>query len=178
MDNANSSVAALVNDAQKGKAHAFKELYNRFSDLMFNISIRMTGDKQETDDIIQESFINAFQNLHQLKDKKLFGAWLRKIVVNTCLRHLKNKLDLDDLPHEYETEEENSDWISVYDHSAIHHAIKKLPVGCRQVFLLYVTEDYPHKKIAALLGISESTSKSQYARAKKLLKEQLVKNNG
>lgn len=138
----------------------------------------MTGDKQEAADIIQESFINAFQNLHQLKDKKMFGAWLRKIVVNACLRQLKNKFDPDKLPEEYEAREEDADWISEYDHSAIHQAIKKLPEGCRQVFLLYVTEDYQHKKIASLLGISESTSKSQYARAKKLLKEQLIKNNG
>jgi RNA polymerase sigma-70 factor (ECF subfamily) len=139
----------------------------------------MIGDRQEAEDIIQESFLKAFEGLHRLKDTERFGGWLRQIIINTCIDRIKKKIDFSQLSAGFDLiDEDNSDRFSEVDFTALHYAIKRLPDGCRQIFLLYVSEDYSHKQIASLLKISESTSKSQYARAKKLLKEQLSKGNG
>lgn len=175
----NEMVVVLIQQAIEGKQYAFKELYDLFSNPMFNICIRMTGSRDEAEDIVQDSFIKAFQKLSELKDKRRFGAWLRKIVVNNCLKHASNKIDFKTLSDEnHAPAEPTTDWIEDFSHAALHNAIKALPDGCRQIFLLYVVENYSHKDIGSMLSISESTSKSQYARAKKLLKQKLVSCNG
>ena len=178
MEADNTKIIALVSAAIEGDRFAFRELYNLFSNSMFNICIRMTADRQDAEDIVQESFIKAFNNFKNLKDKRTFGGWLRTIVVNTCIGHIKNKTDLRQLGHINEfADEDDSEWFKEIDINTLHTAIKQLPAGCRQIFLLYVNEDYSHKEIGKLLNVSESTSKSQYLRAKKILKEKLL-NNG
>ena len=179
MEAADTSLIALVSNAIEGEETAFKELYNLFSSTMFNICIRMTGNRQEAEDIVQESFIKAFESLRQLKDGRMFGGWLRKIVINNCIRHIKRRTDLRQLSAAGDIADDNdAEWLKQTANAALHNSIKNLPEGCRQIFLLYASEDYTHKEIGVLLSISESTSKSQYLRAKKLLKEQLTGDNG
>lgn len=170
------TIVELICSAIEGKNFAFKELYDAFVNPMFNIALRMTGQREEAEDIVQESFQKAFGNLKSLKDKKMFGAWLRKIVVNASILRTKNKILYQDLTLHSDQSKENDDWFTEIDFERLHYAIKELPEGCRQIFVLYVSEDYSHKEIAALLSISESTSKSQYQRAKTLLKKQLRPN--
>jgi len=166
---------SLVNKAIEGHQYAFKALYNQFSNAMFNICIRMTADRQESEDITQEAFFLAFQKLNQLKEKKAFAGWLRRIVITICLQRIKSKINFEQFSSDHEVEDEGIEWVE-FDIDKLYGAIKYLPEGCRQIFLLYVTEDYSHKEIAKSLNISESTSKSQYARAKKLLRNQLITN--
>ena len=91
----------------------------------------MTGSRHEAEDIIQESFIKVFQNLKQLKDKAMFGGWLRKIVINTCIRHTKSKVDLQTLHSDADVVGDNNpEWFKEADYTTLHNAIKKLPEGC------------------------------------------------
>jgi RNA polymerase sigma-70 factor (ECF subfamily) len=137
----------------------------------------MTGDAQNARDVLQDAFILAFKHLKQVKDHRQFGGWLRRIVINECIRFSKRSAtwqSLDDSIHEPAPPEEPGFWANI-SMELIHEAIKHLPEGCRQVFVLYVLEDFSHKEIANHLGISESTSKSQYQRARKLLQERIIK---
>lgn len=143
---------------------------------MFNICTRMTGNRNDAEDILQDAFILAFRKLHQLKEQELFGGWLKRIVVNECIRFSKKSFNWetweDDRNNLYQVEE--IEWWKTISFNIIHQEIKGLPDGCRQVFNLFVVEDFSHKEIAEHLGISESTSKSQYHRARQLLKERIT----
>ena len=137
----------------------------------------MTSNRSDAEDILQDAFIIAFRNLHQLKDALQFGGWLKRIVVNECIRFSKKTIYWNDWEEEktQQIADEATEWWKTVDFNIIHQEIKGLPDGCRQVFNLYVLEDYSHKAIAESLGISESTSKSQYHRARQLLKERITK---
>ena len=159
---------------EDAEAHAW--LYRQYSKAMFNICIRMTGRQQDAEDVLQDAFLAAFKNLDQLKDPLSFGGWLRRIVVNECIRFSKTMV-----PHaEWNSDEHeqaassSEEWWSMVSLETLHREIKLLPGGCRQVFVLYAMEDYTHRDIAASLGISESTSKSQYHRARQLLRQRIT----
>jgi RNA polymerase sigma factor (sigma-70 family) len=144
---------------------------------MFNICMRMCRSREDAEDLLQESFVLAFRNLRQLKEPANFGGWLKRIVINECIRYTKKTirwLELEDSHYQIPYDEEDR-WFSDIPASRINEEIKKLPDACRAVFNLYAVEDLSHRDIAAALGISESTSKSQYHRARHLLKERIVK---
>jgi RNA polymerase sigma-70 factor (ECF subfamily) len=177
LETPNHILTNLVKKARNGNADAQSSLYQQFSKAMFNICIRMTGNRSNAEDVLQDAFIIAFKSLHQLKEDVFFGGWLRRIVVNECIRYSKKTLywqDWDEADHEHRTDDA-VEWWQEIDMAIIHQHIKELPNGCRQVFNLYVLEDYSHKQIADNLGVSEGTSKSQYSRAKQLLKERITK---
>ncbi|MFL9482165.1 RNA polymerase sigma factor [Chitinophagaceae bacterium LWZ2-11] len=163
--------------ARHGDTNAQALLYQQYSKAMFNICTRMAGNRNDAEDILQEAFIKAFNNLHQLKEDVLFGGWLKTITVNECIKHSKKTFywnDWDDTHNDMLSVEE-PEWWKTISFDLIHKEIKALPEGCRQIFSLYVFEDYSHRDIAETLGISESTSKSQYHRARQLLKERISK---
>jgi len=138
----------------------------------------MCSDTELSKDILQDAFINAFRNLAQLKDDNLFGGWLKRIVINECLRQMKQSKRVTDFAESsFEIPVEEGGWFEDIDISVVNEEIKKLPDGCRQVFVLYALEDYSHKEVANTLQISESTSKSQYQRARALLRERLLNIN-
>jgi len=143
---------------------------------MYNICLRMTGNKQDAEDILQEAFYLAFVNMNKLKKMESFGAWLKKIVVNQCILFLRKQIHFIDVETaKQETDNETDDWLSEISMETINKEIQNLPDGCRVVFNLYLLENYSHKQIAEMMGISESTSKSQYHRAKNILRTQLKK---
>jgi RNA polymerase sigma-70 factor (ECF subfamily) len=170
-----------VREAQNGDDTALSWLYGQYAKAMFNICFRMTGNKNDAEDVLQDSFLIAFKNLSQLKEVKQFGGWLRRIVVNECIRYCKKSLlwknqEEQEYKEEYNNiTDDETEWWKEVSLASIHQSIKTLPDGCRQVFNLYALEDYSHKQIAESLGISENTSKSQYHRARQLLKERIVK---
>ncbi len=168
---------AVVRKACLGDQPSQAWLYRQYSKAMFNICTRMTGNLSDAEDLLQESFMIAFRNLKQLKEPAQFGGWLKRIVVNECIRFCKkNTYQTAWDEHWDETlSNEEPEWWQTVDIKMVHQEIKNLPDGCRQVFNLYVLEDYSHKDIASHLGISESTSKSQYHRARQLLKERITK---
>ncbi len=173
----------IIGKAKLGDETALELLYNNYNKAMYSICLRMVATKDDAEDLLQESFIIAFKNINQLKDDRQFAGWLKRITVNECIRFCKKRLQTnswDDVSFEERIEDETHWWQDV-SLSTLHTAIRNLPEGCRQVFNLFVIEDYSHKEIANSLNISESTSKSQYHRARKLLKEQIlikIKNNG
>ena len=158
-----------------GEAKAW--LYEQYSKAMFNICMRMTGNRNDAEDLLQDAFIIAFKSLHQLKDAVQFGGWLKRIVVNECIRFSKKNVRWNDWEEDKNQHlaNEETEWWKTVNFEIIHREIRGLPEGCRQVFNLYVLEDYSHKAIAENLGITESTSKSQYHRARQLLKERITK---
>ncbi len=165
-----------VLQAATGNATAQALLYHSFHKAMFNICMRMAGSRALAEDILHDAFILAFRNIHQLKQPEAVAGWLRRIVVNECTRQSRNSINWDDWAetHDRITDGEG-DWWEGISLEIIHREIKNLPDGCRQVFVLYALEDFTHKEIAASLGISESTSKSQYHRSRTLLKERILK---
>lgn len=137
----------------------------------------MMGNRVEAEDVLQEAFLLAFKNLGQLKQPELFGGWLRRIVTNECIRFSKKMLKTTEWKDEHEEipeEDSQAEWWMGISPDLVHEQIKSLPDGCRQVFVLYVIEDFGHGDIARQMDISESTSKSQYQRARKLLKERIT----
>jgi len=141
-----------------------------------NVSMRIVNDKYEAEDVLQESFVKAFQSLDKFRNESTFGSWMKRIVINGSINQVKKKklrfVELNErLPVE-ESEELQED--IPYTVRDVHEAVKRLADGFRIVFSLYMFEDLSHKEIAAQLGISESTSKSQLSRARKQLRELLI----
>lgn len=159
----------LVSRCKKGDVHAFRELYNAYSAAMYNICLRMTGNPADAEDTLQEAFMQVFRNIDRLENAGSVTAWIKRIVVNHCLSHLRKKKvyfeEVDNLDIEEEkaiVDEDNFAWTV----AAIKEAIHVLPHGYRTVLNLYIFEEYSHKEIANMLDISESTVKTQYMRAK------------
>ncbi|RYG54223.1 MAG: sigma-70 family RNA polymerase sigma factor [Chitinophagaceae bacterium] len=177
MEQATTILTAMVKKARQGDEDAKAWLYRQYSETMFNICMRMAGNKVNAEDLLQDAFIKAFTNLSQLKQPEIFGGWLRRITVIECLRHGKRTINWKQLDDERQsvTEDDPGPWWADISMALVNEAIRELPNGCRQVFVLYALEDYRHQDIAKELGISESTSKSQYQRARQLLKDQLTK---
>lgn len=175
MEATNNIPATLVQNAMKGNALAQGQLYQLYSKAMFQICIRMVGNREQAEDLLQDAFILAFKNLSQLKEPLQFGGWLRRIVVNECIRFSKKQIRYQ--PWEEHLEDQAAEaglaWWKTISLDMLHQQIKALPNGCREIFNLYAIEDFSHKEIAQQLGISESTSKSQYHRAKQLLRSSI-----
>ena len=136
----------------------------------------MTGNKTDAEDLLHDAFIYAFEHLGQVKQPAAFGGWLGRIVVGKCIRFSKTNLRWNELNNDHtgEPSEEEAVWWTNIPLEKVQEEIKNLPNGCRQVFVLFTLENFGHKAIAENLGISESTSKSQYQRARQLLKERLT----
>ncbi len=168
----------LVKQCKKGDRQAQNELYKLYAAAMFNICRRMMGNNEDARDVLQDAFTNAFVNLYKLKEEITFSAWLKRIVVNHCINALrKNKMQFQELEAKHDAAENDDDWNSEYtEHEVkrIMKAISLLPEGGRVVLNLYLFEGYDHKEIAGILQITESTSKAQYSKAKKKLRELLT----
>ena len=163
--------------ASRGDNQARASLYNQFSRQMFSICVRMTGNYDDAKDLLHDSFIAAFDRIGQLKESHLFGPWLRRITVNECIRHTRKLFLWQPVDEEVlgTADDESVDWLKEIGFAKIQMEITNLPGGCREIFNLYVLEDFTHQEIAETLNISVSTSKSQYQRARQLLKERLLK---
>jgi len=160
----------LVQLCKKGNKKAQHKLYKMYSKAMYNIAIRMTGDRETAEDILQDAFIKAFTEIEKLIDEKAFGGWLKRIVINRCLdeiRKQKNVASFDMLAEKHsEIAEEINENVDV---EMVHNMIKRLPEGARQVLVLRALEGYRYAEIAERLDITESTAKTQFFRAKQLL---------
>jgi len=172
--------AHLVKQCQEGDRKAQHELYQLYSRAMFNICTRMMSNHAEAQDCLQEAFIDAFRHISRFDESATFGAWLKRITINKCISALRkrkrlNWVNLDQADASAVSVEFSEVDPGEADGKAarIQAAIKQLPTGCRAVFTLYALEGYQHKEIAEILEISESTSKSQYNRARKLLRASL-----
>ncbi|HEV9035595.1 MAG TPA: RNA polymerase sigma factor [Puia sp.] len=163
--------------AGQGDPNAQADLYRHYSKAMYSLCIRMTGDPDDAKDVLQDTFITAFRHLGQLKQPAAFAGWLRRITINKCIQFGKNNDQWSSLDQEATHPEEDQDgawWLKI-PIQLVQWEIKNLPAGCRQVFVLFALENFGHRDIARNLGISESTSKTQYQRARKLLRDRITK---
>lgn len=167
----------LIERSIHGDHRAQLRLYRKYVKAMYNTVIRMVPNKMDAEDIIQESFVKVFRNLKQFQGSSTLGAWIKKITINTTLNFIqrKQKISFTDLEETKGIAAINLEKKeSKVDIKTIHHAIKQLPEGSRLVFTLHQIEGYQHQEIAQILGISLSTSKSQYQRARRLLQKRLT----
>lgn len=162
----------------KNNATAQEALYNRFSPRMLGVCYRFAKNREDAEDMLQEGFIKVFTQIHQYRNEGALEGWIRRIIVHTCINNLKknkkfaDSLDIIHAKSIYINEELIP---SIMQAKQVVECIRMLPIGYRTVLNLYAVEGYPHKEIAAMLDIEESTSRSQYTRAKAMLEEILVK---
>lgn len=154
-------------------------LYDQYSRFLLGICMRYATDKAEAEDILQDSFLKIFFNIKDFSGTGSFMGWLRKVAVNTAITHYHKNL-------KYRYHVEIEEYVSVetgvtsfeedfFTSEELYKVLNELPAGYRMVFNLYAVEGYKHKEIAEMLGIDTNTSKSQYSRAKAVLRDKLEK---
>lgn len=165
----------IVEKCKRGNRRAQFELYRLYSRAMYNICLRMVQQEQEAEDLLQDSFVDIFSKLHTFRYQSSIGAWIKRIVVNNCINHLKrNRLLFEQLEPWHtgiEDAKPEPDEVPAFQMEQVKKAIHTLPDGYRVVFSLYLLEGYDHKEIGEILGVTEATSKSQYSRAKRKLRQ-------
>lgn len=175
-----SFIETLIHGCLSGDAKAQKALYKVFSKKMFVHCYRYLRNKEDAEDVLVQGFLKVFQNINKLEyqGEKAFEGWVRKIIVNEALIFLRTK-EKTLLSDHTEAEEIQSIDIEFSTLCAedIYTMIASLPTGLRTVFNLYAIEGYSHHEIAMMLEIAESTSRSQLMKARRMLQDQLTKNN-
>lgn len=152
-------------------------LYDYYSKQMMAVSMRYAKSTLEAEDILQESFIKVFAKISTFRMESKLGTWIKRIVINTALNHQRSKLymyPMVDVDTMYDLKDDHEAPISAFHVEELTKMIQSLPMGCQMIFNLYAIEGYQHNEIAEALNIKEGTSKSQYARARQLLKEMLL----
>lgn len=166
----------LIEACVKGERSAQRQLYDLFSKRMYLVCLRYTKSQMEAEDVLQESFIKVFNNLKGYRGDSRLDYWIKRIVINTALNSQRKKLymypmvDVEDVKNEFS----ESRALSNFEMEDLLIMIRELPTGCQTIFNLFAIEGYSHKEIAKMLEVSEGTSKSQFARARKLLKEKIA----
>lgn len=167
----------LIARCKMGDRNAHYKLYKLYSRAMYNVGYRITGREEDAEDAIQEAFISAFRNLSNYRGDASFGAWLKRIVVNKAINILK-KRRFESMPDDEQwdvaEEAETTEYKEELTVERVKNAINLLPDGYRAVLTLYLLEGYDHQEIAEVLGVTESTSKSQLNRAKGKLRDLLM----
>jgi RNA polymerase sigma-70 factor (ECF subfamily) len=165
----------IIERSRKGNRQAQYQLYKQYSKAMFNICYRMMNDRSDAEDMLQESFSEAFRRLDSFRFESTFGAWLKMIVINKCINEIKRKKaqleffeDMSPFEDEEDLTDEQETGLSA---EKIRKAMEELPKGSRMIFSLYLLEGYDHQEISEILNISESNSKTQYMRAKQRIRE-------
>jgi len=165
----------IIERSKKGNRNAQYHLYQQYSKAMFNICFRFMNNREEAEDMLQESFSEAFSKLASFRYESAFGAWLKRIVINKCINELKRKKTqlefFEDMSPFNNHEAKGDEYESGLSAETIKKAMQQLPRGSRMIFSLYLLEGYDHEEISQILSISESNSKTQYMRAKQRIKE-------
>lgn len=169
--------AIELKDFINGKKAAFDKVYAVFSPFMYGTCLRYSRCADDAQDILQETFIKVFKNRSQYDHKIPMAAWLKTITIRTALNYIRDRYryqlkENDTYFDEAISEEEPTD-LSEVRREKLLHTLQQLPDGYRMVFNLYVIDNLTHKEIADYLSISEGTSKSQYSKAKKMLRDLL-----
>ena len=163
----------LIEKAKHNDRLAQKQLYDQYAPALLSVCRLYITDLQFAEDALLKSFFKIFTNIHKYQEQEHFYAWMRRITVNECIDFLRSKIQktsFADWNDTYDSPDDDPDTYPI-DEETMQSFIDKLPPACRAVFNLYVFDSYSHKQISAQLGITEGTSKSQLAYAKKLLKD-------
>ena len=165
----------LIKACMRNDRAAQKALYDRYAPYMMALAIRYVGDVDTAQDVVQEAFIKVFGSLHQYSAQGSFDGWVRRITVNAALEYLRS-IDSFSSIEDDEVAQVPTMNVSVIEKmqaDELMEMIASLPAGYRTVFNMYAIEGYSHKESAEQLSIQESTSRSQYIRAKLLLQKKL-----
>lgn len=171
----------LIHQCQDNRQDAQAEIYKLFSAKLFSVCLRYSNNYEDAQDVFQEGFIQIFHKISQYRFEGSFEGWLRRIMVNLCIERFRSKNNLYVVNEEItadetdEDEQENDGYSYTYDE--LLKFIRELPERYKQVFNLYVIEEYSHQQIAEMLQISVGTSKSNLSRAREKLKELIKKNS-
>ena len=166
-------IKGCINNDRKAQ----KALYEKYSKRMMTVCLRYVKNMEDAQDLLQEGFIKLFMNIHTYMGEGLFDGWVRKIFVNCALEQLrrqdvlKNVDDIDEINYEDIPDESTISHLTAEEIMAYVHM---LPDGFRTVFNMFAIEGYSHKEIGDKLNIAESTSRSQYARARKMLQKMIL----
>ena len=168
----------LICRVSRAELPAFEELYRQHSARLFGLAWRMCGTRADAEDLLQEIFLLAYRKLPEFRGESSVGTWLYRLAMNRCLDHLKSRqaraigatTTLDETMMKTSTAAGDGG-IKRLD---LEKAIAQLPQGARAAFLLHDVEGFQHQEIAAILGISEGTSKSQVHKARLRLREILT----
>ena len=164
----------IIDQCKEGDQKAQFRLYKLYYKPMYSVCMRLINQADEAEDVMQEAFLNAFRNIDTYRGEVSFGAWLKRIVINRSLDHLKKK--------KLKLEEINDKTAQIADYQmemkevnveVIKNAIQQLPDGYRVVLSLFLIEGYDHEEISQILGITNSNSRTQFLRAKNKLRELL-----
>ena len=169
----------IIEGCARHERKAQKVLYEKYSRLLLGVCMRYASNKSEAEDILQDSFLKIFFRITDYSGTGSFVGWLRKVVVNTAITHYHVNL-------KYRYHVEIEEYVSVESGSAgfdedfftadeLYKVLNELPRGYRMIFNLYAVEGYKHKEIAEMMGIDTNTSKSQYSRAKAVIRDKLEK---
>ena len=162
----------LIDKCLKGDGRAQKMLFDKFARKMMSVCLRYVSDYENAEDVLQDGFIKVFKNLDKFKHEGSFEGWIRRTMINTSLDYLRKgknaPIDTDISEAEY-LASDNEKSLSKLREEEIMALVQKMPTGYRTVFNLYAIEGYSHQEIADELGVTESTSKTQYKKARNYL---------
>ena len=167
----------LANGCLKGQRESQQMLWKLYARKMMSVCLRYCDSREEAEDVMQDGFVKVFEKIGQWQGSGALGGWIRTIMVNTALTYLRsrnkwrNSVDLDAAE---ELDAEEVDAVSKMNEISLLNLIEKMPTGYRTVFNLFAIEGYGHQEIAEAMGISESTSKTQFHKAKNWLKKNLI----
>lgn len=168
---------ALIKGCLNSDAIAQRELYNKYSPKMLAVCYRFAHNREDAEDMLQEGFIKVFLQIHSFENRGSFEGWIRRIIVHTCINILKKNKKFNesvDVIHATGIQIREESVPAIIQAKQVVECIRMLPIGYRTVLNLYAIEGYSHREIANILGIEESTSRSQYTRAKAMLENILI----
>src|SRR5829696_5660139 len=171
---------AILQGCLKNNAAAQKALYEKYSAKMLVVCYRYAHNRGDAEDMLQEGLIKVFSQIHTFESRGALEGWIRRIVVHTCINILKKNKRFNesvDLIHANALQVREETIPSIMQAKEVVECIRMLPLGYRTVLNLYAIEGFSHKEIASMLDIEESTSRSQYTRAKAMLEDILIKKN-
>ncbi|MBP7556080.1 MAG: sigma-70 family RNA polymerase sigma factor [Chitinophagaceae bacterium] len=169
---------ALLKGCMNNDQAAQRELYNRYSSKMLAVCYRYAHSREDAEDMLQEGFIKVFLQVHTFENRGAFEGWIRRIIVHTCINILKKNKKFNesvDIIHATSMQIREESVSAIIQAKQVVECIRLLPIGYRTVLNLYAVEGYSHREIAGMLDIEESTSRSQYTRAKAMLEDILVR---
>lgn len=168
----------ILQRCQKNDAAAQQLLYQKYSPKMLSVCYRYAKSREDAEDMLQEGFVKVFMQISRFEYRGSLEGWILRIIVHTCINHLKKYKkfnDVLDLAYASNIMIREDNIPGIVQAKQIVECIRSLPIGYRTVLNLYAIEGYSHKEIGAMLDIEESTSRSQYTRAKNMLEEILGK---
>lgn len=166
----------LIESCRRGERIGQKELYDRFARKMMGVCYRYVNDKETALDLLQDGFVKVFLSLDSYSGTGSFEGWVRRIFVNTALEYLRKAdvlRDSTDLDNTAELVQPEASVLSAMAADELMQLVNELPPGFRTVFNLFAIEGYSHKEIGEMLNITESTSRSQYTRARQMLQKKI-----